>query len=68
MGIEKVAQRSISANQYDLLKALTLAALFEQPKEPFDRNIDDAILSLFAGSAMNDVSHPVHCGTDDVAV
>jgi hypothetical protein len=49
-------------------KSLAGAALFEQPEETFDGDVDYFIRRFFAGGAMNDVGDAGHGAADDVAV
>jgi hypothetical protein len=51
-----------------LAERLAGAALFEQPEEAFDGDIDYFIRRFLAGGAMNDVGDAGHGAADDVAV
>lgn len=66
--IEKMAHRAIAADQNKLAERLAGAALFEQPEEAFDGDIDYFIRRFLAGGAMNDVADASHGAADDVAV
>src|ERR1017187_905712 len=63
-----MAYGGIASDKNDLLKRLAEAALLQQPKQAFHRDIDDALFSLLAGGAMNDVRDALHGGTHDFAV
>lgn len=66
--IEEMTDGAIATDQNKLAERLAGAALFEQPEEAFDGDIDHVIGCFFAGRAMNDVGDAGHGAADDVAV
>src|SRR5271168_376951 len=50
----------ISSDQNDLPKRTAEAAFFQKPEESFDGHIHNAVGSLLAGRAMNDMSNVGH--------
>ena len=63
-----MADGAIAADENELAECVAGAALFEEPEEAFDGDVDDVIWSFFAGGAVDDVGDAGHGAADDVAV
>ena len=59
---------TIAADQDELAKGVAGAGLFEEPKEPFDGDVDNIVGSFFAGGTVDDVGNAGHGAADYVAI
>jgi hypothetical protein len=64
--VREMADGAIATDENKLAEGLARAALFEEPEETFDGNVDNIVGSFFASGAMNDMSDASHGAADDV--
>src|SRR5208283_4008470 len=67
MRVEKVADGSVAADQDELLEGRARPALFEQPKQPLNCNVDNVVRHFFARCAVQHMRDAIqssaHYGT-----
>ena len=73
MVVEKMADRSVAADQDELLERRPGAALFEQPKESLNSNVDNIVGRFFARGAMQYMRNAIqgsahHCTIRNIAL